>query len=57
MKEFTVITTLQFTEIVKADDIELAPEADVCHAMKETFGLDDCQITNTQVFIRDLPDQ
>lgn len=57
MKEFTVITTLEFTEILKADDIELAPDTDVCHALKETFGLDDVQITNTQVFVRDLTDQ
>jgi hypothetical protein len=42
MKEFTVITTLEFTEIVKADDIELADEKAFCHAMKKTFGLDDC---------------
>lgn len=53
MKEFTVVTTLQFTEIVKADDIELAPEDAVCHALKETFGLDDCQILKTQVFVLD----
>ena len=53
MNEFTVVTTLQFTEIIKADGIKLMPEAKVEKALKETFGLDDCQILKTQVFIND----
>lgn len=53
MKEFTVVTTMQFTEIIKADDIKLKPNRVFEDALKEYLNLDDCQILKTQVFIND----
>jgi len=55
MKEYTVITTVQITEIAKADDIALYSKKDMEYQMKRRFDADDVNITDRQIFVRDLP--
>lgn len=55
MKEYTVITTVQFTDVVQADHVVLVPEKEVEHKLKRFIDTDDIKITNRQMFIRDLP--
>jgi hypothetical protein len=57
MKEYTVITTVQFTEIVQADHITLVPEREVERQLKRFIYIDDIKITDRQMFIRDLPNE
>lgn len=55
MKEYTVVTTVQITEIVQADHIALYPVKEIEHKMKRRFNADDIKVTDLQIFIRDLP--
>lgn len=57
MKEYTVVTTVQFTEIVQADHITLVPEREVERNLKRFIDTDDIKITDRQMFIRDLPNE
>ena len=55
MKEYTVVTTIQVTEIVQTDNIALYSVKEIEHNMKRRFNADDIKVTDRQIFIRDLP--
>lgn len=51
MKEYTVVTTIQFIEIIRADDFnETEYRAELTEALIEEGELDDVEIKSCKVF-------
>lgn len=56
MKEYTVIHTVQFTEVFKIEgDMELIPTQETEARLKRCINADDIKVINRQIFVRDLP--
>lgn len=56
MKEYTIIHTVQFTEVFKTKgDLELIPKEQTEERLKRIIDVDDIKVTDRQIFIRDLP--
>lgn len=55
MKEYTVVTTIQFTEIIRADDFdETEYRAELTEALIDEGELDDVEIKSCKVFPREV---
>lgn len=55
MKEYTVVTTIQFTEIIRADVFnETEYRAELTEALIEEGELDDVEIKSIKVFPREV---
>lgn len=58
MKEITVVTTCEITDVIKVeDDFELRETQAEEKLMEAILDADDVKILKQQKFIRDLPDQ
>lgn len=56
MKEYTVITTVEFTDIVKriSGDYEPIPKEEVKRRLESVIDADDINVTGIKVFERDV---
>ena len=53
MKEFTIVTTVQITEIIRANGVGIKSDKEYEMDLKKELDCDDVQVLKTQVFIND----
>lgn len=58
MNEYTVVTTIQFTEIIRAEAFDLDEyKEELTEALIEEGELDDVEIKSCKVFPREINDE
>lgn len=55
MKEYTLITTVQFTDIIQSEDYIPPTKEQVEKIFGLTVDCDDIKVIKQQIFVRDLP--